>query len=189
LKEQLLNIDTQIFIFLNSLHHKGLDPVMVFITSRYFWLFVYIPVLILMIIKSGKKTFFIFPLIALTHIITDKISVLIKNWVMRPRPCRVEEIQEHLHLLVGCSQYGYVSSHAANSFALITVLIILKKWWADIDSKYLIPTLTFWAFITSYSRIYVGVHYPLDIISGAIFGFFCAFILCIVFQKFIKRVF
>ncbi len=172
--QPLLELDTQIFLYLNSINHPMINPVMVFISSKLFWLLVYLPIIFLMIKKSKKDTLYIFPIVAVTHIVTDKVSVWIKNVVLRPRPCKVEELVDQINLLVGCSQYGFVSSHAANSFALITILILLKGRWSISNWKWVNHILILWAILTSYSRIYVGVHYPLDIICGAILGIILA---------------
>lgn len=98
----------------------------------------------------------------------DRISVMaFKDVFQRFRPCHNPDIASLVHLVDGCGgKFGFVSSHAANSFALalFTGLLLRKHY------KYILPIMLFWAALVSYSRIYVGVHYPGDILGGAILG-------------------
>ena len=98
----------------------------------------------------------------------DRISVMaFKDVFQRFRPCHNPDIANLVHLVDGCGgKFGFVSSHAANSFALalFTGLLLRKHY------KYILPIMLFWAALVSYSRIYVGVHYPGDILGGAILG-------------------
>ena len=129
----------------------------------------YLLLLILIVRKSGWKFLLvILPVTALVITITDQLSVhLFKEVFKRYRPCHNEDIKNMIHLVKGCGGlYGFVSSHAANSFAL-AVLIgnCLKSKWGN-----MIYFMIVWAVLVSYSRIYNGVHYPADIIAGGLLG-------------------
>jgi undecaprenyl-diphosphatase len=104
--------------------------------------------------------------VIITVALSDSISVLIKNLVERPRPSRNPEIANLVHIVNDYrgGMYGFVSSHAANFFGVATFLSHQFKHyrWSIF--------LFVWAIVVSYSRIYLGVHYPLDIIFGAILG-------------------
>lgn len=100
--------------------------------------------------------------------LSDKVSVyLFKDVFLRYRPCHNLDISHLVHLVDGCGgKYGFVSSHAANTFALATYLgVVLKKHFPK-----MLLWMLIWAAVVSYSRIYLGVHYPADIVVGAILG-------------------
>ena len=97
----------------------------------------------------------------------DQLANLFKHGFQRPRPCGEENLQGLMRFVVErCGKYGYFSGHAVNSMATAVFIgLILKE-----KYYYLIFILLFWSFIVGYSRIYVGVHYPLDVITGFFFG-------------------
>ncbi len=112
--------------------------------------------------------FYIGFFIGLLILIADQTSVhLFKNVFERLRPCKNPEILNLVHVTGGCGgKFGFVSSHATNSFALAVFIgILLKKHY-----KLFFPAMLFWAGIVAYSRVYVGVHYPGDILGGTILG-------------------
>jgi undecaprenyl-diphosphatase len=91
----------------------------------------------------------------------------------RLRPCQNPNLKEWIHLVGGCGgMYGFASSHAANSFALACCLIKIYS-----SKRWLFWSILIWAIIVSYSRIYVGVHYPGDVITGALIGIFISLLL------------
>ncbi len=171
--ETLENIDHNIFLYFNGLHADWLDPIMMFISSKIIWLpaallFIYF------IIKKYKKQFWI-PLVftILCFVVTDQGSHLTKESVKRYRPTHNVELANQTHVVDDYrgGQYGFFSGHAANSFglALISLLFVRKRLYS-----YIIIT---WAILVSYSRIYLGVHYPSDIFVGMAFGCSVAYIL------------
>ena len=109
--------------------------------------------------------------VALMITATDQIANLFKYGVKRPRPCQVEDLKAIMRFVAdGCGRYGYFSAHAASSMAAAVFLgLSLQKWYS-----YFPFLLLLWAVITGYSRIYLGVHYPLDVIGGFILGIFLA---------------
>lgn len=164
--EQLEHLDQKVFLFMNSYHTNFMDPVMYALTGKLIWVPLYLGILIYVAIKEKQKFYLILLVIILSVLLADRGSVLIKNLVMRPRPCH-EPLLEGLVFTFKerCGgMYGFVSSHAANAFnvALISLLFIRKKWFAFF--------IIFWAIVVGYSRIYLGVHYTGDVLCGSIYG-------------------
>lgn len=164
----LNTIDTNFFIWLNSMHNSLFDGFFALFTSKEIWFPFYI-LLIYLIARKYKTTgLWIIVMMILMIVISDQLSNLLKFTVARPRPSHAENLKDIIHLSFRGKRgaYGFVSAHSANAFALTLFLgNLLKK-------KRVFIALIIWATLTAYSRIYVGVHYPLDIIVGGIMGGF-----------------
>lgn len=164
--EWLIDIDTQLFLFLNGIHSPTFDTLMFRISGNLIWAPLYIGILYLLFNKYGLKGLWLLLGIALVVTLADQISVhFFKNVFERLRPCHNPEIKELVHTVSRCGgKYGFVSSHAANTFgvAMFLHLVLSKKWFSI--------SIFLWASLVSYSRIYLGVHYPGDIIVGALLG-------------------
>lgn len=165
--EQLIQWDVQLFQFLNSLHSPFCDQVMWVITEKETWYPLYGLILFFVFRKYRWTGFWIFIAMVLVVTLADQISVKVfKFGFERLRPSHNPALADTIHIVNNYhgGKFGFVSSHAANTFAFatITTRIFNRKWvvWA----------LFIWAIVVSYSRIYLGVHYPGDIIGGAILG-------------------
>lgn len=169
--ERLNALDVDLLLQLNGWHTPWLDVFFSTVTTRFVWIPLYLFLAWKLYKVSSRRRFFI-RLLAIACMITasDQLtSGVIKPLVGRPRPCHVPELESRLHLVAGnCGgPFGFVSSHAANTFALATFLSLLfsrphrlRAWgW-----------LFAWAVLVSYSRIYLGVHYPGDVLCAALLG-------------------
>ena len=163
----LERLDQQLFLFLNSLNSPFWDQVMHTLSGKEIWAPLYLAILIFLGVKHKRKFLIILLFIILAVTLADQVSVhLFKNLVQRLRPCHEPSLDGLVHLVNGeCGgKFGFVSSHATNSFnvALISLLFIKKRWYTI--------SIILWALIIGYSRIYLGVHYPGDVICGSLLG-------------------
>lgn len=169
------------FLWLNSFHSPLWDTIMYWVTHRFTWIPLYIFIIYYIFrfikINAWYKLGFILISVGLSDRIT---SGLMKPYFLRFRPCHDPSIENLVHVVGGCGgQYGFASSHAANSFAFALAFLLINnkanKW------KYF---LFLWAIFVSYSRIYVGVHYPTDLIVGAIVGMLITLIIYYITKRF-----
>lgn len=169
--EVLNSLDVSLFIWLNSFHNELMDSVMQVITNRLTWIPFYL-VLLVYLYKNieQQKLVTILTIIVSVGLADFVTSGLMKPFFMRLRPCHNPELLGLIHVAGRCGgKYGFASSHAANSFALFSALLFTFGW----QNKWVKFTLL-WSLVVSYSRIYVGVHYPADIITGMAVGFLLA---------------
>ncbi|HQW12606.1 MAG TPA: phosphatase PAP2 family protein [Saprospiraceae bacterium] len=150
------------------LHNTVLDELMPYIRMPLVWIPLYLFIIYLFIRWFGKK--FWIPLLFLAAAVgfSDySNSSIIKKLAQRPRPCNEVEVRAHLDVLVPCgSGYSFMSSHAANHMAIGYFMYLImrrkKNKWAAI--------WLLWAAIIGFAQVYVGVHYPIDALSGAVYG-------------------
>lgn len=166
--EELLKYDTELFLFLNKLGTTSWDGFWLIVTEKWSSIPIYAVLLYLVYKHYGLKgTLVVMVSVALMITATDQLANLFKHGIKRPRPCQVEALRETMRYIAKrCGRYGYFSAHAASTMAVAVFLSLLfKKWY-----RYLPFLLLFWAAVVAYSRIYLGVHYPLDTITGMFFG-------------------
>ena len=167
--EQLLQYDKELFLYLNSLGNPSWDGLWLLITNKLTFIPLYAILLFLVYKHLGIKALLaIVIVVALMITFTDQITNLFKYVIAkRPRPCRDEDMQGIMRFIAPrCGRYGFFSGHAANSMAAAVFAgLLLKPYY-----KKLIFILLLWSAVVAYSRIYVGVHYPLDIVCGMAFG-------------------
>lgn len=164
--EQLLLFDKKLFLALNGCHNPFFDVVMKLASDKFVWVPLYMLILFLFFYKKDWRTGLVAVAGALAvFALCDSVSFFIKNLVERPRPFYDPSLEGMVRLLEDKGgRYGYFSSHAANVFglAVFSLHYIHKR-------AYSIPILL-WAALVSYSRIYVGKHFPLDVLTGILFG-------------------
>lgn len=168
--EEIIQLDHQVFLYLNNLGTPTWDGFWMFITGKWNSIPLYIILLYLLYKKTGiKATLITVFVIGLMIGGTDQLANLFKKVLfLRPRPCHDEVVYEAMRLVKSyCGgKYGYFSGHASSSIALAVFLGKIFK----PHLKYLGGLLLVWAVFVGYSRIYIGVHYPGDVLTGMFFG-------------------
>ena len=167
--EQLKHWDTQLFLFLNGLHNDSWDFIMYYSSEKLTWIPLYLFILYLTIKYFKWNSLVILLATGILITLCDQLSVHgFKEVFMRLRPCHEPSLDGLVHTVYDkCGgQFGFVSSHAINHFGLAVFLTVIFSQ----KVRYFSIFILFWAFWVSYSRIYLGVHYPGDIISGGLIG-------------------
>ena len=178
--EQVLHIDTEILLAINGWHAPWADQLMWIISAKATWIPLYLLLIGLLVWRYRKPAMtnvkwlqkvpacvVMIVAIGLAVGAADFIaSGILKDWVARPRPSRVPELEGMLHLVNGYKggQYGFVSSHAANTMAVALLFSLIWR------NKIANCGLMLWVAANCYSRMYLGVHYPTDILGGLIVG-------------------
>lgn len=164
--EQIIQLDKQLFVFLNGLGSEQFDGFWLFITKQLYWTPFFVFIFYLLYKKLGWKHLLLIGVsLAIMITFTDQFTNLIKNSVQRLRPCNDLEIKDIIRIVKSSDTFSYFSGHAMNSMASTTfVFLILKKYYRYAFLLFLFPL------IFAYSRIYLGLHFPGDILSGYLFG-------------------
>jgi undecaprenyl-diphosphatase len=166
--DSIIELDKKLLLFLNSLHHPWLDPVMYYLTKTFFWLPLYVFMIFLIFKNYKSRGWYVLLGAAITVILADQItSSLMKPFFARFRPSHEPTLKGLVHIINDYrgGLYGFASSHAANTFGTaLFVWLVLRPYYKWIGWVFL------WAALMTYTRIYLGVHYPGDIIVGAIVG-------------------
>ena len=178
--EQLIHIDTEILLAINGWHAPWADRLMWIISAKATWIPLYALLIGLLVWRYRKPAsrsmkwlqkvpvcVVLIVVIAAAIGLADFIaSGILKEWVARPRPTRVPELEGVLHLVKGyrSGRFGFVSSHAANTMACALLFSLIWR------NKIATIGLMLWVAMNCYSRMYLGVHYPTDILGGLIVG-------------------
>ena len=181
--EKVLALDAQLFIYLNSLGSETYDGLWLIITKQVNWIPFFLLLFYLIYTKIGlKQTGYLLLFVAVLLLVTDQITNLFKYSFQRARPCNNPEINTIIRVVQSRTSFSFFSGHAANTMAVSTFLyLIFKK-----KFKYF-GLLFLWPLIFAYSRIYLGLHYPLDILSGYLCGLILGFLMFKGYQYAIKR--
>ncbi len=188
--EEILKLDSKLFLYLNNLGTSKFDIFWISLSKieANILMYLFLILLFFYIQKIRPKLiyiFYFFIVIALMITITDQGANIFKDSIQRLRPCYNESIIDSLRLVKeNCGgKYGFFSAHASNSFSLAIFfgLLFINR------IRYIIMITVVYASLISYSRIYLGVHYPIDIIFGGFFGIFVGFVMySFVYLKFLK---
>lgn len=183
--EKLLSLDVELFIFLNSLGSVTYDGMWLFITKQSNWIPLFLLLLYVIYKKLGaKQTLYLLLVVALLVTFTDQMTNLFKNGFQRLRPCNNTEINSFIRVVQVRNSFSFFSGHAANSIAVATLIYFTLRSYFKFFSL-----LFLWPLVFAYSRIYLGLHYPIDIMTGYLFGFVSGFLMFKVYKVAQQRYF
>jgi len=170
----LETLDEKLFLFLNGKHNAFFDVIMFWASDQFIWILLYVGLFFFFYKRFRLTAWYYLFWVILLEVASDQLSSnVIKNWVCRPRPSHVGSLIPYIHLSAAGpgGLYGFVSGHACNSWALAVFV------WVTLSPGYrrLRQALLLWAGLISYSRIYNGVHYPGDVLGGALLGGFLGY--------------
>ena len=183
--EKILSLDTELFVFLNGLGSPAYDGLWLFITKQSNWIPLFLLLLYVIFKKIGaKQTLYLLLFVALLVAFTDQMTNLVKNGFQRLRPCNNPEINSFIRVVQVRNSFSFFSGHASNSMAVATFLYFtLRSYFKYFGLIFL------WPFIFAYSRIYLGLHYPGDILTGYLFGFTFGFLVFKLYKTAQKKYF
>lgn len=182
--DKVIDLDKSLFVFLNNLGSEPFDAIWLLITNQLNWIPFFLLLLVILYKKIGQKQLLLLLLIVAVMItFSDQITNLIKNNVQRLRPCNDEELKGLIRVVKSSNTFSYFSGHAANSTAaMMLIFLILKQHYKYSYLLFLYPL------IFAYSRIYLGLHFPLDILSGYIFGSFVGILFYTIYRKITNKI-
>jgi undecaprenyl-diphosphatase len=175
--EKLLSLDERLFVFLNGLGSENFDGLWLLITKQAYWTPFFLLLLYFVYKKiGGKQTVFLVLFVAVLILFTDQITNLFKYSFQRLRPCNNPDINSFIRIVRTSSSFSFFSGHAATTAVATFLYLNFKR-----EYKYL-GLLFLWPLVFSYSRIYLGLHYPLDILTGYFFGALFGFLFFKLYQ-------
>ena len=165
--QELILKDAEIFIFLNNLGNSSFDTFWILVSEKWFWIPLYVFFAYLRYKNHSKKSFlYILLFFVLGIIASDQIANIFKGGFQRLRPCHDPSLKGLIRVVKCGGQYGFYSAHASNAF--FTAVFLMRLLGSKI--KYFTPWVLVWAIVVAYSRIYLGMHFPGDILFGAFMG-------------------
>lgn len=181
--EEILKLDKELFVFLNGLGSESFDEFWKIITKQLYWTPFFMGVFYLLQRKIGWKNLgIVVVFLAALILFTDQVTNLFKNGFHRSRPCNNDEIKDVIRVVIYRDSFSFFSGHASNSMAsTMFIFLILKKYYKHTYLLFLFP------FIFAYSRIYLGLHYPIDIITGYVFGMLSGLICYKLYESFMRK--
>lgn len=182
--DNLIHLDKELLVFLNGLGNENWDSLWMIITNQLSWLPLYLLFFFLIFRSYGWKKGLAFIVItALMIAFSDQLTVFIKNSTERFRPNRDPEIMDIIRIIKNNKSFSFVSGHATTSTAVSLLMHLTLK-------KYYRYTLLFfiWPLLFAYSRIYIGVHFPIDVTVGALLGLLIGFLFYQLSLKVLEKV-
>ena len=176
--EKILTLDTELLVYLNGLGSPAYDGLWLFITRQSNWVPLFLLLLYVIYKKLGvKQTLYLLLFITVIVAITDQTTNLFKNGFQRLRPCNNPEINTVIRVVQVRNSFSFFSGHASNSMAVAAFLYFVLR-----DKIKFFGLIFVWPLIFAYSRIYLGLHYPGDILTGYLVGFTFAFLMFNVYK-------
>jgi undecaprenyl-diphosphatase len=176
--DKILQLDRQIFVYLNSLGSEKYDGLWLFITSQFNWFPIFLLIGYLLFKNLGwRHTLMVIIIISFLIALTDQTTNLFKNGFQRLRPGNDPDLAQLIRAIQIRKSFSFISGHASNSMASAMFLYLVLKPYL----KYM-GLIFLWPLIFAYSRIYLGLHYPLDILCGYIWGITTAFLMWQVYK-------
>ena len=181
--EKIIHLDKELLVFLNGLGSPSYDGLWLGITKQLYWTPIFLLIFYFLQKKLGWKKFAYYILFTtLLILVCDQTTNLFKWYFHRLRPCNDEEINGIIRIVKSSKTFSFFSGHAANSMATAVFgFMILKKYYKHSYLLFLFPL------IFAYSRIYLGLHFPSDILTGYVFGAAFGFICYKLYQKYILK--
>ena len=184
--EEILKLDSQLFLFLNNLGSPPFDNFWIYLSYKESNIIFYLALLVFYFYSKSKKiklseVFYSLLFIAIMIAIADQTANLFKDSFQRLRPCYNESLISFVRLVKeSCGgKYGFFSAHASNSFSLAVFFGLLFK----NKFRFIIYMTLFYAFLISFSRIYLGVHFPLDIFFGGVYGIITGLVIFRIYEN------